>query len=179
VRRDGRVRLFGAASRRFAGQRVKIRFLASGKVVARPRVRTSGLFAATAKLPRAGLRGSNRARYRAEVGKQRSLRLKLARRLLVSSTRTRARKVTIAGRVVAPLASPVQAITVKRRVSCGRYKVVKRFEPRQDGSFRVTVPAPGRGQAAAYRLQTRVRKYVTNPKTFPTFTLPRYVDLAQ
>ena len=33
------------------------------------------------------------------------------------------------------------------------------------------------GQAAAYRLQTRVRKYVTNPKTFPTFTLPRYVDL--
>ena len=34
-------------------------------------------------------------------------------------------------------------------------------------------------QAAAYRLQTRVRKFVSNPKTFPTFTLPRYVDLAQ
>jgi len=177
VRRNGKVRLFGAASRRFAGQRVKIRFLATGKVVARPRVRTSGLFAATAKLPRAGLRGSNRARYRAEIGKQRSLRLKLARRLQVSSTRTRGRKVTIAGRVVAPLASPVQTITVKRRVSCGRYKVVKRLKPRPDGTFRVTVPAPRRGQAAAYRLQTRVRKYVTNPKTFPTFTLPRYVDL--
>jgi len=177
VRRNGKVRLFGAASRRFAGQRVKIRFLATGKVVARPRVRTSGLFAATAKLPRARLRGSNRARYRAEIGKQRSLRLKLARRLQVSSTRTRGRKVTIAGRVVAPLASPMQTITVKRRVSCGRYKVVKRLKPRPDGTFRVTVPAPRRGQAAAYRLQTRVRKYVTNPKTFPTFTLPRYVDL--
>jgi hypothetical protein len=24
-----------------------------------------------------------------------------------------------------------------------------------------------------------VRKFTTNPKLFPTFTLPRYVDLAQ
>ncbi len=84
---------------------------------------------------------------------------------------------TIAGRVVRPLAEPAQRITVKRRVSCGRYRVVKRFKPRADGSFRVTLPAPRRGQAAAYRLQTRVRKFTTNPKTFPTFTLPRYVDL--
>ena len=177
VRRNGKVHLFGAASRRFSGQRVKIRFLGSGKVVARPKVRTSGLFTATAKLPRAKLRNSNRARYRAEIRKQRSLRLKLARRLVVTSTRTKGKKVIVAGRVVRPLASPVQRITVKRRVSCGRFKVVKRFKPRADGSFRVTLPAPAKGQAAAYRLQTRVRKFTTNPKTFPTFTLPRYVDL--
>ena len=62
-------------------------------------------------------------------------------------------------------------------MSCGRFKVVKRFKPRADGSFRVTLPAPRSGLAAAYRLQTRVRKFTTNPKTFPTFTLPRYVDL--
>ncbi len=177
VRRNGKVRLFGAASRRFAGQRVKIRFLASGKVVARPKVRNSGLFTATAKLPRPGLRTSNRARYRAEIRKQKSFRLKLARRLLVTSTKTKGKKVTIAGRVVRPLASPVGTIVVKRRVSCGRFKVVKRFTPRSDGSFRVTLPAPKGGLAAAYRLQTRVRKFTTNPKTFPTFTLPRYVDL--
>jgi len=177
VRRNGKVHLFGAASRRFSGQRVKIRFLGSGKVVARPKVRTSGLFRATAKLPRAMLRNSNRARYRAEIRKQRSLRLKLARRLVVSSTKAQGKKVIVAGRVVRPLASPAQRITVKRRVSCGRFKVVKRFKPRADGTFRVTLPAPARGQAAAYRLQTRVRKFTSNPKTFPTFTLPRYVDL--
>ena len=41
------------------------------------------------------------------------------------------------------------------------------------------VGGPGSQQAAVYRLQTRVRKFTTNPKLFPTFTLPRYVDLAQ
>src|SRR5688572_1755253 len=51
LRSKGKVRLFGAANRRYAGRRVKIRFSASGKVVARPRVRSSGLFQATAKLP--------------------------------------------------------------------------------------------------------------------------------
>ena len=95
----------------------------------------------------------------------------------MSSTKTKGKKVTIAGRVVRPLASPVGTVVVKRRVSCGRFKVVKRFKPRADGSFRVTLPAPKSGLAAAYRLQTRVRKFTTNPKTFPTFTLPRYVDL--
>ena len=52
LRSKGKVRLLGAANRRFAGRRVKIRFTATGKVVARPRVRRSGLFTATAPLPR-------------------------------------------------------------------------------------------------------------------------------
>ena len=85
---------------------MKIRFLATGKVVARPRVRPTGLFTATAKLPRRKLRAINRARYRAVGG-------------------------------------------------------------------------AGSEQAAVYRLQTRVRKFASNPRLYPTFTLPRYVDLAQ
>jgi hypothetical protein len=179
VRSKGRVRLLGAASRRFAGKRVKIRFLATGKVVARPVVRTSGLFSATAKLPPAKLRATNRARYRAEISKQRSLRLKLVRRMLVSTTTVRDRRVTIAGRVVRPLGAPVRTVVVKRRLSCGRYRVIKRFTPPASGRFRITVGGPGSEQAAVYRLQTRVRKFTSNPKLFPTFTLPRYVDLAQ
>jgi hypothetical protein len=179
VRSKGKVRLLGAASRRFAGRRVKIRFTATGKVVARPRVRTSGLFRATAPLPRRKLRATNRARYRAEIAKQKSLRLKLVRRMLVQRTSVRGSRVTIAGRIVRPLASPVRTVVVKRRLSCGRYRVVKRFKPGADGRFRITVGGPRNDQAAVYRLQTRVRKFVTNPKTFPTFTLPRYVDLAQ
>jgi hypothetical protein len=177
LRSKGRVRLLGAANRRYAGRRVAIRFMATGKVVARPRVRTSGLFRATAKLPRRALRATNRARYRAEIGRQRSLRLKLVRRMLISDTSVRGGRVTIAGRVVRPLASPVRSITVKRRVSCGRFRVVKRFKPRSDGSFRVTVGGPAGSQAAVYRMQTRVRKFATVPKTYPTFTLPRFVEL--
>jgi hypothetical protein len=179
VRSHGRVRLLGAASRRFAGQRVKIRFTATGEVVARPKVRTSGLFRATAKLPPRALRFTNRARYRAEIHGQKSLRLKLVRRMLVSSTRVRGSKVTIAGRVVKPLAAPIRQVIVKRRLSCGRYRVVKRFKPPASGRFRITVGAPDEDQAGVYRLQTRVRKFERNLKTFPTFTLPRYVDLAQ
>ena len=179
LRSKGKVRLLGAASRRFAGQRVRIRFTATGKTVARPRVRTSGLFTATAPLPRARLRATNRARYIAQIGKQKSLRLKLVRRMLVSGTSLKGRRVTIAGRIVRPLGAPVQQVVVKRRLSCGRYRVVKRFTPPANGRFRVTLAGPPSRQAAVYRLQTRVRKFVSNPKTFPTFTLPRYVDLAQ
>ena len=179
LRARGKVRLLGAASRRFAGRRVRIRFTATGKTVARPRVRTSGLFTATAPLPRARLRATNRARYVARIGRQKSLRLKLVRRMLVSSTSVKGRRVTIAGRVVRPLGAPIQQVVVKRRLSCGRYRVVKRFTPPASGRFRVTLGGPSRGQAAVYRLQTRVRKFSSNPKLFPTFTLPRYVDLAQ
>src|SRR5215208_5425806 len=69
VRSNGKVRLLGAANRRFAGKRVKIRFLATGKVVARPVVRRTGLFTATAKMPRKKVRATNRARYQASIAK--------------------------------------------------------------------------------------------------------------
>lgn len=179
LRSSGKVRLFGAASRRFAGKRVKLRFMATGKVVARPVVRRTGLFAATVELPRRKVRATNRARYRAEIAKQTSLKLKLVRRMLVSGASVKGREVTIAGRVVRPLGEPIQQVIVKRRLSCGRYRVVKRFTPPSSGQFRITLAGPPSSQAAVYRLQTRVRKFSSNPKLFPTFTLPRYVDLAQ
>jgi len=153
--------------------------MATGNVLARPVVRRTGLFAATVELPRCRLRATNRAGYRAEFAKQTSLRLKLVRRMLVSGASVNGRKVTIAGRVVRPLGEPIQPVVVKRRLSCGRYRVVKRFTLPPDGQFRITLDGPPSRQAAAYRLQTRVRKFTTNPKLFPTFTLPRYVDLAQ
>lgn len=66
---------------------------------------------------------------------------------------------------------------VKRRVTCRQWKVVKRFKPRPDGSFRVRLKAPDDGEAAVYRMSTRVKLYDWFRKTYPTFTLPRYVDL--
>ena len=154
--------------------------MATGKVVARPLrpphrpVHRHGEAAA-----QRGCARTNRARYRAEIAKEKSLRLKLVRRMLVSGTAVKGGKVTIAGRVVRPLGAPVQRVIVKRRLSCGRYQVIKRFTPPASGRFQLTVGGPGAQQAAVYRLQTRVRKFASNPKLYPTFTLPRYVDLAQ
>jgi hypothetical protein len=173
----GRVRLLGAADRRYIGRRVRIRFMADGMTVARPRVREDGTFKATAPLPDARLRGTNRARYEASIRNQRSMRLKLMRRMLVTEMSSRNGVVTIAGRVVLPLTQPVETVLVKRRVTCRRWKVVKRFKPARDGSFRVRLKAPQDGEAAVYRMNTRVKLYDWFAKTYPTFTLPRYVDL--
>jgi hypothetical protein len=172
-----RVRLLGAADRRYVGRRVRIRFTATGKTVARPRVRRDGTFRATAPLPEAKVRPTNRARYIATIRAQRSMKLKLQRRMIVSEMSSRKGVVTIAGRVVGPLTTPVQPVLVKRRVTCRDWKVVKRFTPRSDGSFRVRLKAPKDGEAAVYRMTTRVKLYDWFAKTYPTFTLPRYVDL--
>ena len=177
LRRNGRVHLLGAASRRFAGRRVRIRFTATGKTVARPKVTNTGLFRATAKLPPRKVRNTNRARYVASISRSKSFRLKLMRRMLVTSTTARGGNVVIAGRVVRPLARPAKTIIVQRRLSCGRYKVIKRFKPRSNGRFRITLPGPSGSQAAVYRLRTRVPKFSSNPRLYPTFTLPRFVDL--
>jgi hypothetical protein len=174
----GRVRLIGAADRRYAGRRVRIRLTADGSTVARPKVRRDGQFTATAKLPAEAIRFTNDARYQAAIGGDRSMKLKLMRRMLVTQMRSRGGKVTIAGAVVRPLGSPVQTVTVKRRVSCRRWQVVKRFKPGADGRFHVTLTGPRKGEAAVYRMTTRVRRVPAEPKLFPTFTLPRYVDLA-
>jgi hypothetical protein len=145
--------------------------------VARPRLDRSGLFHATAKLPPRRLRATNDARYRASIGRERSFDLKLVRRMVVTRTSRRGGTVRITGRVLRPLAKPLRPIEVRQHVSCNRWKVVKRFRPRPDGRFSVRLEAPGDGQAAAYRMSTKVPKYSRVPRLYPTFTLPRYVDL--
>lgn len=180
VERGGRVRLEGAADRRFIGRTVDIHFVGpsgGGPRVAQARVRSNGTFTTTARLPARKVRATNRARYQARLGQERSLRLKLQRRMVVRSVRVSASKVRIAGRVSRPLATPARAIEVRRRVSCRRWAVVKRIRPKRDGTWATTVDAPPSAQAATYRFATKVRKTRRNPKTYPTFTLPRFVDL--
>ena len=177
VPQGDRVRLYGAADKSLAGKTVRIRFQATGKEVAKTKIRKDGGFTTTAPMPAANLRNTNRARYIARAGGEKSLNLKLARRMVVESVTSKGGKVTIKGRVVQPLASPVQKITLKRRVTCKRYETVKSFMPSKSGRFTVTTKSPASGAATVYRLQTRVRKSTTNPKTYPTFTLPRAVDL--
>jgi hypothetical protein len=177
LNRGRRTRFYGAADPQYVGRRVDVVSLWNGKAVARPTVLADGTFAATAALPPKALRSSNRARYQARIGGERSLELKLYRRMLVEQMTSRDGTVTIKGRVLRPLAKPVRAITIKRRVSCTSEVTVRSVKPDKSGRFAVTIPAPPTGQAAVYRLQTSVPRSARNPKLFPTYTLPRAVEL--
>jgi hypothetical protein len=182
LKEGGHVKLLGAANRDYVGKKVAIRLRRGNKVVAHAVVKKDGSFETTAPLPPAAVMASHTAsnslRYRAEIGKELSLPLKLQRRLVVSSLTSRAGRVTIKGRVVRPLTTPASEIRLVRRVSCHKVVLVKRFKPRSDGTFAVTVKAPAGASAAVYRLATYVREKASNPRRYPTFTLPRGVDLA-
>jgi len=183
LKQNGRVKLIGAANRDYVGKKVAIRLRRGDKVVAHAIVKQDGSFETTAPMPPAAVmashRESNTLRYRAEIGKELSLPLKLQRRLTVSTLKSSAdgKTVRITGRVVGPLTTPVSDVRVVRRVSCRKVVLVKRFKPRADGTFSVSVPAPKGQSAAVYRLATSVREKASNPRSYPTFTLPRGVAL--
>ena len=176
--RGNHVALLGAADKSLIGRHVAITFLVGHRQVAQATVGPDGFFTARAPEPPSSVRYGNLARYQASIGSERSLNLKLHRRMLVDSIRSSSGQVTIVGRVVRPLAAPVAPIYVQRRVSCTSTVNVKRIMPKSDGSFRVTLPAPPHTQAAVYRATTFVRKVTSNRKRFPTFTLPRVVQIA-
>jgi hypothetical protein len=177
LQRGSRVKLQGAADpRRFAGRRVSIVSRWDGKVVARPRVAKSGLFDAAVALPPGAIRHTNRARYRAAIGAERSLDLKLERRMVVTSLSARAnRRVTLSGRITRPFGSPMQEVSVTRRISCGNVRVVARFKPDAHGRFKVTLKGPRTDRVYVYRFRTKVRYKPGIPRLMRTYTLPRYV----
>ena len=122
------------------------------------------------------MRHTNAARYRAYIGNEKSLALKLERRMIVTGTRKAGtRKVTLSGRISRPLATPVQAITVTRQVSCGKQSVVGRLEPNSAGRFTVTLNAPRTDRVYTFRFRSRVRFSTSFPTLYQTFTLPQYV----
>ena len=129
-------RIFGVADPALAGRRVSIVFGATGRTVAHAKVTKAGNYATWAPLPSRRLRFTNRARYMAKLGSDRSKNLKLHRRLVVRSLKSSGGKVTITGRVLPPLGKPRQVIELRQRVSCDDDKVVKRFRPRADGRFK-------------------------------------------
>ena len=97
--------------------------------------------------------------------------------MIVDKVRASNGRVRLIGHVTRPLGTPVQTITLTRRVSCKKSEVVKRFKPDAKGRFSVLVKAPEGETAQVYRFKTKVRKTRSNKKLFPTFTLPTGVDL--
>jgi hypothetical protein len=178
VIRGGRVQFVGFADRKYAGSKVAIVFTATGKTVASPVVGADGRFSASAPLPPRKLRSTNRARYMAKVSKERSLALKLVRRMQVTSVRAAGGRITITGRVTKPFARSAAArrIRLERRVTCAKTERIATFMPKANGTFRITVNAPADQRAAVYRLHTKTRPTANSRKNFDTFTLPRAVD---
>jgi hypothetical protein len=177
VQKGSRVHLQGAADpRRFAGRTVKIRSLWDKRTVAHLKVAKSGLFTTSVKLPPSAIRHTNAARYRAYVGNEKSLALKLMRRMIVTGVRKAGtRRITLSGRISRPLATPIQTVTVTRQVSCGKESVVARLKPSSTGRFEVSVKAPRRDRVYTFRFHSRVRYSTAYPTLYETFTLPQYV----
>ena len=170
VTQGSHVLLTGAARQVLADKKVAIKLLATGKVVASPTVTAAGTFTATAPLPPAKTRGSNRTRYQASIGSLKSLALKLERRAYMVHVTSAGSRVSIAGRVSGSFRAGT-AVHIGLRVTCAKYKSVATVKLTRTGTFSATVPAPtgAASQIAAYRATTTV---LADGHPFATFTLP-------
>lgn len=169
--RGSRVELDGSAAKSLEGKRVKIVF-DDGRPVASATVGKNGQFSTTAPLPPANLRDSNDARYQAESGSQRSLNLKLVRRLSLEPPKVSGDTVTLVGQVLPPLTKPVAQVTVQQELECGKTNVVAHAVPSASGRFRITVTVPTVAKAGVYRLISDVRENTHSTRGFATYSLP-------
>jgi hypothetical protein len=177
--RGSYVAIYGAADKRLAGKRVLIRSKADGgKVVARPRVNKYGLFHAKAPLPPERYRYTNNARYIAVHGSDKSLNLKLHRRMVFTSIRSAHGKVTLSGIVTKPWTDD-RTIVIRRRLTCREQKIVARVHPDSTGRFKVTLKAPKNGDVGVYRATTMVAFPDPSAPDFRTYTLPGLVRFAR
>jgi hypothetical protein len=173
----GHVAIRGSAAKSLVGKKVKILFN-EGKQVATATVAANGQYATTAPLPPAKIRESNSTRYTAEVGKLRSVNLKLVRRLLLEPLKASGTTVTLTGQVTLPLTKPITPVTVEQQLECGKPTAVKTFTPSASGHFDITVTVPSNARAAIFRLTTKVAANKHSVKHgFTTFSLPLPVVL--
>jgi hypothetical protein len=180
VDRGKYVALYGAADKRLAGRVVAIRSKADGgRVVAHARVSKAGLFRARAALPPARYRYTNTARYMAVHGNDKSLNLKLHRRMVFTSVASRHGKVILSGVVTKPWTSPKDTIVIRQRLTCRKNRVVARVRPDANGHFRVTLKAPKKGDVGVYRATTVVAYPDPDAPDFRTYTLPGLVRFAR
>ncbi len=182
----GRTVLRGIAGPGSIGAKVSIYATSSGKRVATAIVGGDLAFSTTAALPPRAIRNTNAARFQARLGRQRSLRLKFARRMTQTvARRLDTARVRISGRVTGPLARPIAKVIVRASSRCpGRTSfrgavVARGIRVQRNGQWAATVTLPPalRGSRVFLRGQTTVRKTTRNPKRFATFTLIQGVSL--
>jgi hypothetical protein len=174
VEKDGKVKLVGLADARFVGRTVDLVLTSTGQKVASAVVEPDGYFRARAPLPANRIRWSNKARYQAVIEGERSMALKLHRRMRITRMKPGAGFLTITGRVYGVMGS--DRVVIARRESCTKDVEVTQVKPGRDGRWRVTLPIPEGVDAATYRATTTVLKG-EREKRFRTFSLPGHVAL--
>ncbi len=173
----GHVEIRGSAAKSLVGKKVKILFN-EGKQVATATVEADGQYATTAPLPPAKIRDSLSTRYTAEVGKLRSVHLKLLRRLLLEPLKASGTTVTLTGQLTLPLTKPIAPVVVEQQLECGKTTIAKTFTPSANGRFEITLTVPANARAGIFRLTSKVaaNKHATK-HGFATFSLPLPVAL--
>jgi hypothetical protein len=173
----GHVLIRGSAAKTYVGKKVKILFN-EGRQVASATVEANGQYTTTAPLPPAKIRDNLDTRYTAEIGKLRSLHLKLVRRLLLEPLRASGTTVTLTGEITPPLTKPIAPVTVERQLECGKTSVVKTFTPSASGHYDITVTVPANARAAIFRLTSKVAANTHSTRHgFTTYSLPLPVAL--
>ena len=173
----GHVAIRGSAAKSLVGKKVKILFN-EGKQVATATVEANGQYTTTAPLPPAKIRDSLSTRYTAEVGKVRSVHLKLVRRLLLEPPRASGTTVTLTGQLTLPLTKPIAPIVVEQQLECGKTTVATTFTPPVSGRFHITLTVPSNARAGIFRLTSKVAANKHSIKHgFTTFSLPLPVVL--
>jgi hypothetical protein len=173
-----RVLLIGSAAKTLIGKKVKIIFGTGNQQVASATVKANGEYSTTAPLPPARIREALTTRYTAEIGSQRSLHLKLTRRLELEPPKASSGTVTLSGRVFLPLTKPISPIAVEQQLECGKTTVIDTFTPPASGLFHITIRVPANAKAGIYTLKSKVAANLhATHHGFTTYSLPLPVIL--
>jgi hypothetical protein len=166
------VEIRGSAIKSYVGKKVKILFN-EGKSVATATVETNGQYTTTAPLPPAKIRDNLDTRYTAEIGKLRSVHLKLVRRLLLEPPKASGTTITLTGQLTLPLTKPIAPVTIEQQLECGKTTVAKTFTPSANGHFDITLTVPANAKAGIFRLTSKVAANKHSvAHGFTTFSLP-------
>lgn len=176
-RRGGwsRTTIVGVADRRFAGQPVAIRYQATNRVVARPTVGADGRFRAQVADPDPRNRAdAEKRRYRAEIGGERSLALKLTRRFTTTSVTPKGARWVVRATATRPLVKGRATVEVRIKNSCdgSGWKTIGSGRLAASGRVVKQIPAPRPGSFQVVRLVTTVDG-VNGRKAGRTYTVPR------
>ena len=123
-----------------------------------------GQFTASVTAPRG--ESLKKARFRARIGRARSVALKLPQSLRSSSAAVKGTEVEVRGKVKRSVLGRRNRVTIKRLI-CGRYRTVGSARPDAAGNYVVRFKTSTAGSRALFRAQSSVllrpgsKKYVT------------------
>lgn len=158
-----------------AGKTVTIKALFSKKTVGTAVVQADGSWKAEALLPAKKLIGTNKAMYKAELGAEKSMWLKLTRYLKLETITGGTGSVKASGRVEKRF--PGQKIDVMISTDCGKGKTAANLKVDSKGRFAGTIKVTGTAKSVTIRLRTKAKNPAKKNKGFYTYTITQPVTI--